>query len=168
MASRAIVGLAIGGLLIVIGVVTSASMFPAIRGSPDLLSERVEIPPESYHNVTSDFDADVDMISSILIINYTSGNLIEARVLGPGNVSYGELTVNSTIGVENFRTGESGDYSLVIYNPGSVSLDVRYFFGPTIDPTASLLFGAGTILTLGGIVALIVAAVFAAVDRKRG
>lgn len=168
MASRAIVALAIGVLLIAMGVVVSVSMFPAIRGSPDLLSERVEIPPESYHNASSEFDADVDMIYSILIINYTSDDLIEARVLGPVNVSYGELTVNSTIGVGNFRTDASGGYSFVIYNPGSVSVEVRYFFGPTIDPTASLLFGAGTFLALGGVVALIVAAVFAVVDRKRG
>ncbi len=37
---------------------------------------------------------------------------------------------------------------------------------PTISPTASLMFGAGILLTLGGVVALIVAAVFAVVDRK--
>ncbi len=166
MASRAAVALAIGVLLIVIGVVTSVSMFPAIRGSPDLLSERVEIRPESYHNVSSAFDADIDMIISILIINYTQGDLVEAQVQGPGDVTYGELLVNTTIGVQNFRTDISGNYSLIIHNLGSESLEVRYFLGPTISPTASLAFGAGILLILGGVVAFIVGVIFAVVDRR--
>ncbi len=166
MASRAAVALAIGLLLTVIGVITSLSTFPAIRGSPDALSERVEMSPKGYHNATSDFDADVPMAFSILLINYSSGDLIEAHVLGPGNVRYGELTVNSTIGVAAFTTDVSGTYSLVIYNPGPESLEVLYFLGPTVSPTASLAFGAGILLTLGGVVAFIVGAIFAVVDRK--
>ncbi len=48
MASKAVIALAIGLLLIVVGAVTSASMFPAIQGSPDALSERVESYPHDY------------------------------------------------------------------------------------------------------------------------
>ncbi len=166
MASRAAVALAAGLLLIVIGVVTSVSMFPAIRGSPDALSERVEISPKSYHNVSSEFEADVQMSFSIMMINYSSGDVIEAHVLGPGNLTYGELTVDSIVGVRAFRTDVSGNYSLIAYNPGNEGLDIRYFLGPTISPTASLAFGAGILLTLGGVVAFIVGAVFAVVDRK--
>jgi hypothetical protein len=47
-------------------------------------------------------------------------------------------------------------------------LDIRYFLGPTISPSASLVFGAGILLTLGGVVALIVAAILAVIDRKGG
>jgi hypothetical protein len=142
------------------------SMFPAIRGSPDALSERVEISQKGCHNVTSDFDADVQMAFSISIIDFSSGDSIEAYVLGPGNLTYGELMVNSTLGVEAFRTDISGNYSLIVYNPGNESLDIRYFLGPTIGPTASLAFGAGILLTLGGIVAFIVGVVFAVIGRK--
>ncbi len=166
MASRVVVALAIGISLLVIGIVSSASMFPAIRGSPDALSERVEISQKGYHNVTSDFDADVQMAFSISIINFSSGDSVEAYVLGPGDLTYGELTVNSILGVEAFRTDISGNYSLIVYNPGNESLDILYFLGPTVSPTASLAFGAGILLTLGGIVAFIVGAVFAVVDRK--
>ena len=168
MASRAVVALAIGIVLLLTGIVSSVSMFPAIRGSPDALSERVEISQKGYHNVTSDFDADVQMAFSISIINFSSGDSIEAYVLGPGNLTYGELTVNSTLGVEAFRTDVSGNYSLIVYNPGNESLDIRYFLGPTVSPTASLLFGAGVFLTLGGTAAVIVGAVFAFLDRRRG
>jgi hypothetical protein len=168
MASRAILALVIGAFLLVTGIVSAGSMFPAVRGSPDALSERVEISQKGYHNVTSDFDADVQMAFSISIINFSSGDSVEAYVLGPGNLTYGELTVNSILGVEAFTTDISGNYSLIVYNPGNEGLDIRYFLGPTISPTASLAFGAGTLLTLGGVVALIVAAVFAVIDRKGG
>ncbi len=168
MTSKAVIALAIGLLLIVVGAVTSASMFPSIRGSPDALSERVEILQKAYHNVSSEFEADVQMSFSIMMINYSSGDSIEAYVLGPGDLRYGELTVDSIVGVRAFRTDVSGNYSLIVYNPGNESLDIRYFLGPTISQTASLMFGAGILLTLGGIVAFIVAAVFAVVDRKSG
>ncbi len=168
MTSKAVIALAIGIALLVAGIITSVSMFPSIRGSPDALSERVEISPKDYHNVSSEFEADVQMGFSISFINFSTGDLIEAHVLGPGNVTYGELTVDSIVGVRAFRTDVSGNYSLIVYNPGNESLDIRYFLGPTVSPTASLLFGAGTLLTLVGIIALIVAAVFVVIGRKRG
>ncbi len=43
MASRVVVALAIGVVLQVTRIVSSKSMFPAIRGSPGAVSERVEI-----------------------------------------------------------------------------------------------------------------------------
>ncbi len=166
MASRVVVALALGVLLLVLGIVQSTSVYPAIRGSPDALSERIEISQKGYHNVTSNFDADVPMAFSISIVNFSSGDSIEAYVRGPGNLTYGNLTLNSTLAVEAFRTDISGNYSLILYNPGNESLDILYFLGPTISPTASLMFGAGILLTLGGVVALIAAAILAVRGRS--
>ncbi len=164
MASRAIVTLVVGVVLLVVGVVTAATSIPTFLGSA--LSEPVEISPKGYHNVTTDFDTNITTAFLIFIENYSAGDSIEAYLQGPGNVTYGELTLDSASGTATIATNMSGSYTLVIHNPGPKSLQVRYLFGPTFSPTMILTLAVGGLLLIAGVIIMIIGAVFAVIDRK--